>query len=183
MHKFKLLISLVIFGYGAYIIGQHLFDKSVPVPAVVTQSYEEFRKLTADQPGKYHYTFEYEYTYSDQNYVSNRYTYAGRDTSEAVCTYKAGDSVIAYVDPNNPAYSVIKREVSGFVYALTAIGLLMLIQTILTYMIDTNKTGSSELVQKANNVISPLIGITVLFGGIGYFIYTLILAATAQCVN
>jgi len=55
-----------------------------------------------ERPGRYFYTFEYEYAYQGKRYVSEQYTYGGRDSAEAVCRYKPGDSLTAYVNPQKP---------------------------------------------------------------------------------
>jgi len=163
MHLIKLLIGLALLGYGSFLLFQRFSVDLQPVPAVVTQSYED--------------------SFRGQNYVSDRYAFGGRDTGEAVCKYKVGDELVAYVDPEAPARAVINRNISGFVYGLTSLGLLMLIQTISGYWVDKHKSDAPKLLQKANHFLGPLIGMTVLLGGIGYFIYVLVLAATNQCVN
>lgn len=183
MQTYKLLISLALLGYGTYIFYQRVSIELQPVSAVVTQSHREFRIPQPDRPGRYHHTFAYAYTYLDQDYVSEQYRYGNRDTAEAVCRYRVGDPVIAYVDPNNPRYAVIDRNISGLVYALTGLGGLMLIQTLMTYVLNSRETAAPTPLKQAQSITGVVIGMTVLFGGIGYFVYILIVVGTTQCVN
>lgn len=183
MHVYKLLISLAFVGYGSYILYQSYVPDVVPVPAVVTQSHKTYYGSSPDRPGRYRYTFEYTYTYRDDPYRSTRYTYGGRDTSRAVCAYRTGDAITAYVRTDNPAVAVIDRSVSGFVYALTAIGGLMLLHTILTYWIEQHKVDTFTLPARVARDLGAAIGMTFFFGGIGYFVYTLIVVASTKCVS
>ncbi|MCB0197769.1 MAG: DUF3592 domain-containing protein [Anaerolineae bacterium] len=139
MHKYKFIISLLLLGYGSYILYQRLSFNLQAVPAVVTQSHKDYIKSQPDRPGRYYSTFEYQYTYLDRTYRSDQYRYGGRDMSVAVCRYQVDDSLTAYVNPNNPGYAVINRHISGFVYALTGIGGLMLVQTIMMYVLDNQQ--------------------------------------------
>jgi hypothetical protein len=168
MQRYKLLISLALLGFSSYIFYHRFSHEFIPVSASVTQSHKMYIKTPSYRPGKYRYTFEYEYTYQEKTYVSDRYTYGGRNTSEGVCKYQIGDTLTAYVDVKNPAYSVIKRDVSVFVYGVAVAGVLMLIQILLTSMIERQTAETPEGLQKAHNLLSAMIGVTVLFGGIGY---------------
>ena len=183
MEKIKLLIGLALVGYGLFITYPRLTVDFEAVPAVVTQSLEEYIKTSPDRPGRYFYTFEYQYSYQGQEYVSDRYSYGGRDTAEAVCNYKTGDELTAYVNPENPAYAIVKRGISGFVLALTGIGLLIIVETVLYYLVVKNQPGESDPLRKTHRLVSTSIGIIIFFGGLGYFVYLLISWTLAECVN
>ncbi|GAB4438652.1 MAG: hypothetical protein Kow0031_20550 [Anaerolineae bacterium] len=183
IEKFKLLLGLALVGYGLFITFPRLTVDFEATPAVVTQSYKEMRKTSPDRPGRYFYTFEYRYTYQDREFLSDRYSYGGRDTAEAVCNYKPGDRVTAYVNPNDPTYAVIKRGVSGFVLALTGIGVLIIFEATLYFWLQKRRAGESDPLRKAHRWLSTTIGVTIFFGGLGYFVYLLISWALAECVN
>jgi hypothetical protein len=183
MRPLKLLLSLLFFGYGSWLLYQGLYPDYQPVPATVSESYKEYIDTYPDRPGRYYYTFKYEYTYRGERYVSEQYTYGGRNSSEAVCRYKSGDSLVAYVNPKKPDFAIIKRSISGFIVALTLVGFLMLIQTVLDYFVAPHRKKANQFLQKTHNFTGNLIGVAILFGGIGYFIYTLIRAATDGCVT
>ncbi len=183
MEKFKLLIGLALVGYGLFVLFPRLTVDFESVPAVVTQSYKEMRQSSPDKPGRYFYTFEYRYAYQGREFLSDRYSYGGRDTAEAVCNYKPGDSVTAYVNPNDPTYAVIKRGVSAFLLALTGIGLLIIVESVLYYWVQQSRAGETDPLRKAHRWVSTAIGVTIFFGGLGYFVYLLVFWAITDCVN
>lgn len=176
-------MGLALVGYGLFILFPRLTVNFESVPAVVTQSYREMIKSSPDRPGRYFYTFEYRYTYQGRDFLSDRYSYGGRDMAEAVCNYKPGDAVTAHVNPNNPAYSVIKRGISGFVLALTGIGLLIIFEALLYFWLQKRRAGESDPLRKAHRWLSTAIGLTIFCGGLGYFVVLLVYWAMTECVT
>ena len=183
MHLARILISLLFIGYGSYYISQQVFNDFEPYPATVTES---FKKLIPSnnnhRSDKYYYSFKYEYTYAEKKYSSENYTFSG-GKSEAVCQLEQGQKITAYINHNNPEFAVVIPKVSSFIMAITVIGLIMLIASLLTYLMDIyqQKTHANPVLQKANMYLNLFIGFNLFFGGIGYFIYKMINAAK-DCV-
>ena len=182
MHLPKLVISLLVFGFGSFQIYQATYFDHEPALAKVIESHKTSRSGSADRPGRTRYAFQYEYVFEGTTYISDRYTYAGWDKSEAVCKYKSGDSVIAYVDPRNPERALIKTELSGFVVALAVLGFLMLIQTGFGYFLESFPERASDPLREIERWMGAALGSMIFFGGIGYFIFILIYVGLSDCV-
>jgi hypothetical protein len=176
MHLFRILISLLLIGYGSYSISRYLFIDFEQRPATVVESYKKLIPANnTHRPDKHFYSFKYEYTFADKIYTSDKYTYAG-GKSEAVCEFKQGQKITAYVNPNNPSFAVIKHRISGYIMAITVIGLLMLVASILSYIVDINKqkNRTNPTLQKANMLFNMFIGLGVFVTGMGYFVYKIV---------
>lgn len=182
MQRYKVLISLIVLGFSLATLLPAQLIAFEPVSATVTVSSRTYIPSASDRPGRSRYDFAYEYTYGNQRYTSKRYTYSHRNRSIAVCNYPVGQTITAYVDGNNPAYALINRQVSGFIYAIAAIGSLMLLHCGLDVLMVRSESPQPWL----NNLYRWLgmsIGLAVLGGGLGGCIYTLVTVATQSCPN
>lgn len=182
MQRYKVLISLMVLGFSLATILPAQLIVFEPVSATVTASSREYISSSSDRPGRARYEFAYDYTYGNQPYTSKRYTYSHRDRSVAVCNYRVGQTITAYVDVNNPAYAVINRQVSGFIYAIAAIGSLMLLHCGLDVWMDRSETPPPWL-SSLYRRLGMLIGLMVVGGGLGGCIYTVVTVATQSCAN
>jgi hypothetical protein len=183
MQRYKVLISLIVLGFSLATLVPAQLIAFEPVSATVTASSRTYISgSSSDRPGRSRYDFAYEYTYSNQRYTSKRYTYSHRNRSIAVCHYRVGQTITAYVDGNNPAYALINRQVSGFIYGIAVIGSLMLLHCgldVLVYRSEPPQPWLSALYRW----LGMLIGLAVLGGGLGGGIYTLVTVATQSCPN
>jgi hypothetical protein len=182
MQRYKVLSSLIVLGFSLATILPAQLIKFEPVSATVTVSSRAYIPGSSDRPGRSRYDFAYEYTYGNQPYTSKRYTYSHRNRSVAVCNYQVGQTIMAYVNANNPAYAVINRRVSGFIYAIAAIGCLMLLHCGLDVWMDRSETPPPWL-STLYRRLGMMIGLAVVGGGLGGLIYTLVAVATQSCSN
>jgi hypothetical protein len=173
MDKYKLLISLVFLGFSLTIIGHSTLIDFDAVPATVTTSTRTLLPSSGDRPGRYRYEFTYQYIYGDHQYISDRYTYLGRNTSIAVCNYRVGDLVTAYVNQRNPRYAVIEHRVSGFIYGVGAIGVLMVGHSLLDLLMVSPPPDFNHWFNRLYRWLGAFIGLAILFGGLGYPAYLL----------
>lgn len=183
MQNYKILISLLLLGFSLTIIAQARLIPFTAVPATVIESSRDSINTSPDRPDRYRYTFSYEYSYRGQSYTSSRFTYGNRNKSSGVCSYRIGDSVLAYVNQRDPTYAVIDRSVSRFIYAIAALSGFMVAHSLLDFVVGPNSLASTPGLRTIHQWLGAGIGITLLVGGLGYFFYTLILAATRNCVN
>ncbi|AFY38152.1 hypothetical protein Lepto7376_1824 [[Leptolyngbya] sp. PCC 7376] len=180
MQKYKVLISLLFLGLSLTIILQSRLTSFTPIEATVIDSNRFEISTSTNGSRRFRYIFTYKYDYGDQRYESSRYTYLGRNNSEAVCQYQTGDTITAYVNQRNPAYAVIQPKISGVIYTVAILGSLMLVHSLLDYIPDIDK---KHWLQNIYRYLGMGIGLTLLFGGMGYFSYHFIRVATQNCVN
>lgn len=183
MHLARIFVSLLLIGYGSYSISQYLLNDFEQRPANVIESYKKLIPANnIHRPDKHFYSFKYEYTFAGKIYTSDKYTYTG-GKSEAVCEFKQGQKITAYVNPNDPSFSVIKHGISSYMMAITVIGLLMLVASILSYMVDINnqKNQTNPVLKKANMLFNMFIGLSVFLTAMSYFFY-MVIKAVKECV-
>ena len=179
--RYKLLISLLFLGYGLALIGQPLLYSFTPVPATVIESSRvALPHTSAYRSTRYRYTFTYEYTYLEQQYTSNRYSYFDRNNSSNVCNHPTGNVITVYVNKRNPAHAVINPQVSAAIYVIVGIGSLMVIHSIMDYVPGLAHTPWLQTIYVR---LGTVIGITLFFGLLAYLGYNLFLAAIQNCVN
>jgi hypothetical protein len=183
--------ALAVFVMGLMLIGLSaramyhgfLVDYATPVPARILEMERYHFKANPDRPPKVKYRFSYEYEFRGRRHVSRRYSFRGDEGFHAYARFRAGDEATAWIDPEHPERAVIERGVSALNYLWAALGALM-VGGAARHQWPPTKAGtgtrrwrrSLAAVQKR---AGPAIGMTLFFGGIGYFIWALIRAGSA----
>lgn len=185
-NSFVLLVfvmGLLFLGWGLHAVYRGVIvDYSAAVPAVVTQAREVVYQTSPDRPPRVKFLFHYTYTYADRTYTSKRYSYGGAGGIGAVRQHVVGDDVTAYVNPDKPQQAVLVPGVSWLAYLWIALGVLISGQSIVIYQYSKlgDDVDTDGLLFRVQRILGPLIGLTILIGGIGFFLYALFIAATTR---
>jgi len=88
----------------------HFYNGNYTVPVVATVL--KTAKIEVTNSGgrlNQSYLIHYSYQYEGQSYQSDRYRYS-HGTPDDVLQFEPGDTLTAYVNPENPNYAVIRNE-------------------------------------------------------------------------
>ncbi|MEM8961416.1 MAG: DUF3592 domain-containing protein [Acidobacteriota bacterium] len=180
MHRAKLILALILLGYGSYVLYEALAFELVPVQAVVIESRESWTRVHNERPDRVSFYFAYTYTVDGQSYTSKRYAIARRDKGEGVCLYNVGDTITAYIRADDPSWAVVKPDRPRFAYPFIGLGLLILIEVIIGLLAE--RPHSQEWLEKTHRRLGAVIGMTIFVGGLAWVAYTLFIVATRECV-
>lgn len=127
-----LLVGLAITGYGAYDYTQQsdALDAAVEVDATVTEVDVESQSTSSTSGVDYEPRVRFTYTYDGETYEGTRLFPASTtpeyDTEsaarDAVSEYDAGESVTAYVVPDDPDGAFLRAQRSNAPLTLAGIG-------------------------------------------------------------
>lgn len=101
-------------------------------PNVAQVTASEWRERSGASRRDSHPVFAYRYIRNQTLHTSERYSYRGRH-AEGVAQYRQGDIITAYVNPADPAQSVIARDIRWWDRLYAPFGLLLLIATALKW--------------------------------------------------
>lgn len=128
------LFGLIFTGLGARAFWYFVTDPATePVQATVTLSRQRMNPQTDSRRNIYAYDFEYRYEYAGKTYTSDRYHYQTGSNFEAVKSLRPGQRIQAWVDPDNPAQSIVVKGWSWLNLAWLIVGLVLLIAPILMH--------------------------------------------------
>ncbi len=122
--------GLAAFGLFLVVLGLHaewFIQMSAdwePVPAQVTVS--ETTSVQRSGRQSIRYLFAYRYIRDGKMYEGARYSYRGR-MHEGVSQYQRGDIITAYVSPDDPAFSVIARDLKWWDRLYAPFGMLIIL--------------------------------------------------------
>jgi|GEM_PF-5698952 len=101
-------IALSFIGIKACYYYYYFVDYSIPVMATVIESYET---TTTNSGGRRNtsYVVKYTYNFEGNTYQSKRYKHS-HDTSRDILQYHSGDTLEAFINPDDPSDAVIINE-------------------------------------------------------------------------
>lgn len=177
--------ALVLFAMGLFFAGlagramYHGFvvDYSTPVPARILEMERYYFKANPDRPPKVKYRFSYEYEFQGRRYVSKRYSFRGDEGFHAFARFRAGEKTTAWIDAEHPERAVIQRGVSVLNFIWVGLGILLIGGAALLQWVPAGAgIGASRWERSLAAVqkrAGPAIGMTIFFGGIGYFFWAM----------
>jgi hypothetical protein len=180
--------ALVLFAMGLFFLGlagramYHGFwvDYSTPVPARVLEMERYYFKANPDRPPKVKYRFSYEYEFQGRRYVSERYSFRGDEGFHAYSRFRAGDKTMAWIDAERPERGVIERGLSALNFIWVGLGMLSMGGAALLQWGPAGAGIGEGRWERALAAVQkragPAIGMTIFFGGIGYFIWAMVRA-------
>ncbi len=121
---FCLGLALSFIGFRAM---YHFYEGNYTVPVVATVVKAAKIEVT-NSGGRLNqgYLIHYSYQHDGQGYQSDRYSYS-YDTPKDVLQFEPGDTLTAYVNPENPNYAVIENEFTWTNIAACVLGVFLIL--------------------------------------------------------
>lgn len=128
-------VGLLWLGYSDYATQEDRLENAIEVEAEILETEVDRRSSGSSSSSSYYPQVEFAYTYEGTTYTSSNIHatdaesgHSSRSSAESVLeAYPEGETVTAYVDPDEPGEAFLERERSNAPYGFAAVGALALL--------------------------------------------------------